>query len=264
MVELPGANFVHGTVPAGEFTLDYASAGPEQATATIVSFPGSAGLEMSTAKDVLAQRYRIIEINPPGWGGKNDLNRPMAQSEIGSVLAQAANTLVDGPYYLIGTSMGGANAIYAAAAHPQRVLGIILEGSMAPARPDDLSVAPPPPASEDNSGGPPEYPAPPPHKNKPWATEDFFRAQMANRFNMFRWVQPDILPEDALASVRANATPVLALVGDQDEILQPSQKEAFAQYLPHAQFQLVPEGWHDLQNTVPEAFVAFVDGFVQH
>jgi pimeloyl-ACP methyl ester carboxylesterase len=275
MVERPGSLFVMGSVPTGEFTLDYAVAGPVDAEATLVSFPGSAGLEMSTAKDALACVYRVVEINPPGWGGKDDLSREVDMQELGRLLVDAANKLVPGSYHILGTSMGGVNAIHAAALHPDRVRGLILEGSMAPARPEDL-WAPPPAIVDATAVGEPAYstadadastaaayPLPPFNPKKPWATEDFVREQMMNRLKMFRWVKLEMLPEAALASIQKADIPVMALLGEADEILKPTQQETFSKYLPDGVFELVPGGGHDLQNTAPEEFVRLVKDFVR-
>lgn len=270
VVELPGRKFISGTVSAGEFVLDYAEAGPPGAAVTLISFPGSAGIEMSTAKDRLSERHRVVEINPPGWGGRDDLQRRINMPELGAVLAEAANRLVEGPYYIIGTSMGGVNAIHAAEQHPARVLGLILEGGMAPATSGDLIVQAPNDedvaagrmgSSESESEGPQEYPLPPVDPRKPWADEKFIRTQMQNRFKMFAWVDLDMLPEAVLGRVSEQNTPIVALVGDDDEILRPSQRETFAQYLPAAEFRNIP-GAHDLQNTNPDEFVAIVEDFV--
>lgn len=262
MASLPGASFVRATSPAGEFILDYAHAGPEDSAVTIVSLPGSAGLEMSTAKDALARKYRVLEINPPGWGGKADLNRKMSMSEVGALLAEAVDHLVNGPHYLIGTSMGGVNALYVAASHPDRVRGIILEGSMAPARLEDLNG--PPEAAGENSGAEEsDYPLPPVHPKKPWATAEYIQEQMANRFSMMRWVDVEMLPEGALNAVRDAGIPVLALLGAHDEILRSSQRDAYATYLPQAQFHLIVDGHHDLQNTSADEFVSLVDDFIE-
>jgi pimeloyl-ACP methyl ester carboxylesterase len=258
MPELPGAAFRNDTVRAGEFTLDYAEAGPPDAQLTIVSLPGSAGLEMSVAKDRLAAEYRVIEINPPGWGGKTDLDRPMSQAELGELLAEAATSLVDGPFVVIGTSMGGTNALYLAAAVPDRVLGIVLEGSMAPAAIDDVLVQ----APTGQSGPPQDYPLPPVHPRKPWATHEFMKEQMGHRMAMMRWVAPDFEAASAVAAVRERGIPVLALVGDQDAILAPSVGKTVKQALPHADFRLVKDGEHDLQGTVPDTFVQLVSDFV--
>jgi pimeloyl-ACP methyl ester carboxylesterase len=258
MSELPGAAFRNDTVRAGEFTLDYAEAGPPGAPLTLVSLPGSAGLEMSVAKDRLAAGYRVIEINPPGWGGRTDLDRPMPQAEVGELLAEAATSLVDGPFVVIGTSMGGTNALYLAASVPDRVLGIVLEGSMAPAAMQDVRV----PAPTDRPGPPEDYPLPPVHPKKPWATHAYMKEQMGYRMAMMRWVAPDFEAASAVAAVRGRGIPVLALVGDQDAILAPSVGETVKQALPQAEFHLVADGEHDLQGTVPDAFVQLVRDFV--
>ncbi|MGW2890014.1 bifunctional 3-(3-hydroxy-phenyl)propionate/3-hydroxycinnamic acid hydroxylase [Streptomyces griseoruber] len=247
-VPRPGAAFTRATVPAAEFTLHYAEAAPTAALGTIVSLPGSAGLEMSTAKDRLAERYRVVEINPPGWGDQTDVSRPMSQSEIGALLAEAVAHLVDGPFVLLATSMGGANALHLAARIPDRVQGIILEASMAPSRPEDLRSLP--------TG------APVIHPNKPWATPGYVTHQMANRMRMIQQTPPDTDATEAIAVVRERGIPVLGLLGTDDEIMKPSQEETFRTVLPDGEFRLIPGGWHDLQNTTPEEFVDLVETFV--
>lgn len=62
----------------------------------------------------------------------------MHMEEIAALQAEAASRLADGPYYVIGTSMGGVAAIHLAAENPDRVQGIVLEGGMAPALVTDL------------------------------------------------------------------------------------------------------------------------------
>ncbi|KAL3460180.1 hypothetical protein BJX64DRAFT_290502 [Aspergillus heterothallicus] len=250
-VTLPGAGFVHKTVPAEEFTLHYAEAGPSNPAGTIVSLPGSAGLEMSTAKDQLAERYRVVEINPPGWGDHADVSRELPQSEIGVLLAEAVKQLVDGPFVLIATSMGGANALYLAEQIPERVRGIVLEGSMAPCRPQhDLY-----PLSTSQ---------PPIHPKKPWATPGYVAHQMANRMRMVQTTKPDMEAASAIAAVRERGIPVLGLLGSEDEVMKPSQKESFHTVLPSQEFEIIPDGRHDLQNTAPEEFVARVESFIKN
>lgn len=269
MVDRPGSQFAQAEVVVGEFTLDYVYAGPPDADVTVVSFPGSAGLEMSVAKDTLAQNFQVVEINPPGWSGKDDLARPMAMSELGELLGEAANQLVPRPYFLIGTSMGGTNAVYAAARNPERVRGLILEGSMSPSTPNDMRL-PPPVLPADANGdqvapepaGLPPYPLPPLNPKKPWATEEFVRDQMEKRFKMFRWVEPEMLPKAALKAVNQHQIPVLALLGDEDEVLKPSQQKTLVAHLPRAEFTLIAGGAHDLQNTAPGEFVATVKKFI--
>jgi pimeloyl-ACP methyl ester carboxylesterase len=268
VMEEPGKGFRIDAVQAGGFTLKYAEAGPSSPKATIVSLPGSGGLEMSTAKDILAQSYRVIELNPPGWGDQTDLDRPMAQSELGGILAEAIRKLVRGPYYLIGTSMGGANALFVAAIDPDNVLGIIHEGSMAPCRLDDMRLPPPTKEQMDAAYGGgsgaivPNYPVPPVHPRKPWATTAVMQISMRNRMRMMRLVPADFSCEVAVQAVRDHKIPLLALVGDQDGILKLSQADTYRAELPQTQFVAVPGGEHDLQNTTPEIFVSQVEDFM--
>jgi pimeloyl-ACP methyl ester carboxylesterase len=262
----PGKGFVAGHVEVRGFSIRYAEAGPRNAP-TIVSLPGSAGLEMSTAKDQLARTFHVIELQPPGWGDSPELTRPMEQSELGEILGEAANTLVRGRYHLLGTSMGGANALYLTARFPDRVKSLTLEGSMAPARLADLGT---PMIYRDQvrqmlaAGGPPGgYPAPPAHPNKPWATPEFTRAQMAARFRMMQWVQADTGAPPLFEKVRASNVPILAMVGDHDAILKLSLQQYYVETLPKARFVVVPGGEHDLQNTQPEFFAREVAAHVR-
>ena len=257
---LPGREFASGTVEAGGYTLDYAWAAPEQPEATIVSLPGSAGMEMSTAKDLLISRYQVLEINPPGWGARDDVDTHMHQSELGPILTEAVEQLVDGPFFMIGTSMGGPNALYVAAELPQRVHGIILEGSMVPSRPEDLHMPPPTPGDEGATEV--SYPKPAVDPRKPWATPEYVAQQMAVRMRMFRWIEPDLDGSAAVVAVRAGRVPVLGLLGDDDEVLAPTQERRFREEFPGADFHLVPTGRHDLQNTVPTVFVDLVSNFI--
>lgn len=174
-------------------------------------------------------------------------------------MAGEIDQLVNGPFFVLGTSMGGTNALYVASLLPDRVRGVILEGSMTPLLPEeDLRHVPSDePAPEDG-----EYPLPDPHPRKPWATAPFMAQQMANRFRMFKWVEPDLQGTSAIKTVAELRVPVLALLGDNDGILFPSQAQRFREQLPDAQFHLVPEGGHDLQNTAPEKFLTLVEGFI--
>ncbi|MGC4029798.1 MAG: alpha/beta hydrolase [Steroidobacteraceae bacterium] len=256
---VPGKAFETGVVEAGGYTLRYSVAGPSGAP-VIVSLPGSAGLEMSRAKDQLVDQFRIIEINPPGWGDDPELSAEMTQEEIGRILGEAANKLVEGRYHLIGTSMGGGNALWLAAHYPDRVKSILLEGGMAPTRESDLTsplittafvrqqrAAP----SQPNGG----YPTPPMDPAKPWATGEYNMKQMQNRFKMMSWVQCDIGDDALFAKIRASGIPVYGLLGDKDGIIKPTVQEYYAQVLPESKFMLVPGGGHDLQNTQTDVFV---------
>jgi len=276
-VQMPGQAFKDGYIEAGGFRLHYREAGRSDAP-VLISLPGSAGLEMSRAKDLLIGKYRIIEINPPGWGDDPELTREMEQEEIGKILGEAANKLVTGRYNVLGTSMGGGNALWLVYHHPQRVKSLVLEAGMAPLRPSDLAnplidraqvrkrleagqspVGPPPGPQPATSAA--AYPTPPVDPAKPWATREYTGKQMTERFRMMKWVQTDIGTEQLFAKVNAAGIPILALLGDKDNIIKPSVADYYRQVLPKARFVLIPGGSHDLQNSRTDAFVKEVTQF---
>lgn len=254
-----GAPFKRGVVASFGYEVPYAQAGSGD---VIISLPGSAGLEMSTAKDMLAGDFRVIELDPPGWGETQPLQAEMKQRQLAIILAEAVSALGVERYHLIGTSMGGTNAMWVAQQFPDRVRSLTLEGPMVFCRPEDLvnpdtsfidalrSGAPAPDVSA--------YPAPPPHPRKPWATADFFREQMRRRFKMM--AKTDFPGENGPLEVFARTTkiPTTLLLGTADEILNQCYGDRFKSMMPSATVISVEGAGHDIQNTAPETFVAAV------
>lgn len=253
---LPGKDFTRGVAASFGYEVPYAEAGKGE---TLVFLPGSAGLEMSTAKDMLAADFRVIELDPPGWGDTPQVAARMKQRQLAVILAEALDELGVEEYHLVGTSMGCTNAMWLACQFPGKVRSIVLEGPMLFYRPEDLVNPDEGPILALRNGAPPPdvsaYPAPPPHPNKPWATVEFFRDQMNKRFKMFRWTDH---PADNSEIERfANGTdiPITLALGTADEILKPGYADRFAEVVPSARVVMVEGGTHDLQNTAPEAFV---------
>jgi len=255
----PGAGFERGGVASFGYEVPYAQFGTGDA---IVFLPGSGGLEMSTAKDILAQCLHVIELDPPGWGETPALVAQMEQRQLAIVLADAIAALGLTRYHLVGTSMGGINAFWLAQQFRNRIQSITLEAPMLFCRPQDL-------VNPDESfilalrAGTPApnmsaYPAPPPHPRKPWATAEFFRHQMLNRFKMFRTTD---YPADNSALetfARETTIPLTILLGTQDEILNLSYAERFKAMAPSSRIDIIDGATHDIQNTAPEAFVAAI------
>ncbi len=254
----PGSKFQRKTIEAFGHNIVYAEAGKGE---VIISLPGSAGIEMSTAKDILAESYRVIEINPPGWSDDPQTNGVMRQRQIGIVVAEVAAELGISQYHLLGTSMGGGCAFWLLALYPERVKSISLEAPMLFTRDEDmvnpkgkkmiealLSGAPIPDVSA--------YPAPPAHPRKPWATADFFREQMRYRFKMMVKNDHDYDNSELRSYGKTLSVPCQLLFGSKDEILKQSFAEQFKAVVPSAKIIIIDEGTHDIQNTAPEAFAA--------
>jgi len=260
---LPGEPFVHRSIKVAGYALHYAEAGTGPA---VVSIPGSAGIEPSIAKDMLSVGHRVIEINPPGWGEVDDVVGTMELKTLAALMAEAIAMLVDEQFALIGTSMGGTTATWLAKQFPERVRALLLEGPELFVRPDDRRVTGAGGATiaEQVRRGVAEddlvYPQTPLHPRKFWATPGYNREQMRRRFRMFRHFTNHAV-EELRTSAPQMATPMLCLLGDEDEVIRTSVIDQWASCIPQAEVRIVLGGRHDLQNTQPEMFAETATDF---
>ena len=261
MATIPGSKFERGTVEVFGYQIPYAEAGSGE---VIVSLPGSAGLEMSTAKDALAESNRVIELEPPGWGETPEIAGEMQQRHLAIILAEAVAELGIDRYHLVGTSLGGNNAFWLASQFPERVATITLEGPMMFCPPEDLvnpfdivAAVKGGMTYDENA-----MPAPPAHPNKPWATADYFHEQMRRRFKMMKYLAH---PEDdgpLREFAKSTGIPTMLLLGTADELLKESYAQTFAEVMPSAAVRVIEGGTHDIQNSAPEAFVEAVSDLI--
>ncbi|MCU1415603.1 MAG: alpha/beta hydrolase fold protein [Microbacteriaceae bacterium] len=262
MSDRPGAGFERSSVEVfgHEVLISESGSGDD----VLVICPGSAGSDASWAKDILAGRLRVVELNGPGWGGTPPLQHRMDQRELAVIMAAAVEKLGVTRYHLHGASMGGVTVLWLAAQFPERVRTLSLEGDMNFVRPKDL-VSPENGAvlAEMVATNNPEgsgYPRAAPHPRKPWADDEYIRGQMRKRIPMMRML--DNSHQDELQQRMARfAVPTLVLLGDQDELLLPSHLDRWRELLPSVDTRLVVGGAHDIQNTEPEVLADALGGF---
>jgi pimeloyl-ACP methyl ester carboxylesterase len=272
---LPGKPFKEGYVDVDGYHLLYIDGG--KGPTVVVSFTGSGGLEMSTAKDMLAQRYRVIEINPPGWGPDSNTPRDSDMKKMARVFVHALDKLGVGKFHLIGTSAGCVHAMLAAEQYPDRVLSLTGEGGECFTRPEDRrqqtarAVAAQDAAragkgfDDDYSiwAGWPAYQWAP---NKWWQTPSYQARLMRRRYvrvntdggqnerEMMENTRADMIAQAATLKV-----PTVDFLGDRDEIMKMTVAQSWKKNMPQSRFVLVAGGTHDLQNSQPEQFVELLE-----
>lgn len=107
--------------------LDYASVtGPESAPTVVLLHPAGGTRHTWTPHvDALAAQYRVVTVDLPGHGA-----HPESTFDFERAVADVDRILdAEGPAILVGHSQGGYVAIRAAAAHADRVDGLLLAGS---------------------------------------------------------------------------------------------------------------------------------------
>lgn len=270
---LPGRMFKEGFVDTDGFKVRYVEAGkgPE----VIVSFPGSAGLELSTAKDILAsQGYRVIEVNPPGYGPDDIVKGKRDDKDMATVMLHALDHIGVKKFHLMATSGGCKHGLWVTELYPDRVLSFTSEAGECFTRPQDRlgdgrgltaremtanKAAFATGEFDDDAsiwGAWPQYQWAP---NKWWQTPAYQAKLMGRRVIHNAPYGTNIHEAEAKANAHDVKVPVTALVGDRDEIMNVNVGGAWKQYMPQSHFAIVAGATHDIQNSQPEAFVEIIE-----
>jgi pimeloyl-ACP methyl ester carboxylesterase len=260
---LPGKAFKEGFVDVAGFHIRYVEAG--KGPVTIIDIPGSGGLELSTAKDQLAQEYRVIELNPPGFGPDDAVATRQDNHDIATEFVQVIDKLGVKQFHLISTSAGCNIGMQMAQMIPDRVISMTFEGGECFTRDVDRrgqtarAVAAQRASNMGQGVFDSDYsiwqawPAYQWNENKWWQTPAYQARLMRRRYTK---VYPtNTHKEEMVAAAKNMKIPTVAMVGDRDEIMKISVAQAWKANMPQAKFVVVAGGTHDIQDTEPEQFV---------
>jgi pimeloyl-ACP methyl ester carboxylesterase len=202
---------------------------------------------------LLAQRYRVIAFEMPGFGASAENTRTQNQAELAQTMAAAATAMGLDRFNLMGTSFGGKTALYLAARAPERVAALVLE---APA-------AIRPPGGRPPSGTPEEMARmlfAHPERVPPLPSQDpAVVAQTARLTARLRGSDRDPELEALLPGL---ATPTLVLFGTLDRVIPSTMGRHYKALLPNCNLVLVYDAGHAIGTDRPEAFVEVVGDFL--
>jgi pimeloyl-ACP methyl ester carboxylesterase len=243
--------FREAYVEADGFRIRYVEAGDGPA---LVHLHGAGGQRINPAHKLLAQRYRVIAFEMPGFGTSTENMRTKDQAELAQTMAQAATALGLGSFNLMGTSFGARTALYLTAQAPERVAALVLE---APAAIRPAGATPP-------SGTPQEIArllyAHPERMPLPPAPDPAVQAQTARLLNRLRGPDRDPVLEALLPGI---TTPTLALFGTLDRLMPPELGRHYKAALPNCNLVLVYDAGHAIGTDRPEAMVEVVSDFLE-
>lgn len=248
-VRAPGAAFVERSIDAAGFTVRYLEAGDGP---VVLYLPGAGGPAMTFALDALAERFRMIVIELPGWGSQpNDV---ADFDGLAAQVAEIAAALGLERFHLMGTSFGGACALHFVTLHPEMVESLVLEG---PAKFREASSNPSTLEPEAFVRAFRSHPERVPHMSPPdpefmgrvWPTVERLMGDGA---------------DDGLAARLADVpTRTLVLFGRDDGLINPSNGPTLRRIMRNSSLQYVYDAAHDIQSDRPEAFADVVGDFFE-
>lgn len=118
----PSAAFKEGHVEAAGFRIQYLEAG--QGNPVVILDAMTWGV--SKLHDALAQTYRVVALELPRFGRSPANSRWQSARDLANTMAQAAATLVEDTYTLIGISFGANVALCQTLRAPDKVEALIL------------------------------------------------------------------------------------------------------------------------------------------
>ena len=245
-----GSAFVVRSVEAAGFTVRCWEAGEGT---PIVCLPGAGGPRLTRALDLLAERFRVLVIELPGWG-----DQPNDVADFDGLADQVADVIAAvglDAYHLLGTSLGAACALHLVTRHLERIISLTVE---APAKfrvgsrhPGEMSPEELTRAFRTHPERPPQMALPDPELIEGvWPMVD-------------RLMGTGEVDEAFLARLGATTTRTLILFGDSDGVINPQNGPILKAAMSNAVLLYVYDAAHDIQGDRPEAFADVVGDFVR-
>ena len=246
----PGAAFAEHHVEADGFRIRYLEAGRG---APLLHLHGAGGVRLSRAHDLLAERFRVIAFEAPGFGASPANQRSRSMAELAETLAQAAAALGLTRYNLMGTSFGGTLALWLAVQHPDCLDALVLE-SPAAIRPEGHvrpSVAPDQVAALLYAH---------PERQRPFRLDPAVLAKQEALVGRLRGPNRDPELESHLPGLQV---PTLVLFGTLDRMIPPAMGRLYREKLANGHLVLVYDAAHAIGADRPEAFTSLVSDFLE-
>lgn len=250
-VSLPGTAFVERYVEADGFHIRYLEAGSGP---VLVCLHGAGGLRLSRGFDLLAERYRVILFEMPGFGQSPVNERSMSAAELAGTLALAVAALGIERYNLWGHSFGGRLACWLAVQFPERIDALVLAAPAA-ILPEGypLPVATPEERRQRMFAHPERQPATP-------LPDPSLLAKHSALVQRVRGPRRD---PDLEARLAALEVPTLVLFGTEDRVIPSVMGREYRQLLPNCHLVLVYDAGHAIDADRPEAFASVVHDFLE-
>lgn len=242
--------YVQRSVEAAGFDVTYYEAGEG---APLVVLPSAGGPSLGPAYDALAEEFRVVMIELPGWGAQQ--NDVPDFDGLADQVAEVVSAIGIETFHLLGASLGGACALHLVTRHPDRVISLTL-ASPAKFREDSADPAELPPEDvvrafrNHPDRGLPMQPPDPQFMERVWPT-------------VMRLMGDGTVDPAFAERVSEVGTRTLVMFGRDDGVINPINGRTYRRLMSNCVLMYVYDAAHDLANDRPEAFVDVVRDFVR-
>jgi pimeloyl-ACP methyl ester carboxylesterase len=247
----PGAAFREGFVEADGFRIRYAEAGEG---APLVHLHGAGGLRLSRAHDLLAEKFRVIAFEMPGFGESPENTRTQTMAEMGLTMAHAAAALGLDQYNLWGISTGGAAALWLAVQAPEQLSALVLAAPSSIVPPGNQPAAGTPEQMARILYGHPERMPPMPARDP---------AMLRKQGALVGRLRATGGDPDLEARIRKVEVPTLVLWGTLDRLIPSEMGRIYKELMPNCHLVLVYDAGHLIDAERPEACAEVIGDFVE-
>jgi pimeloyl-ACP methyl ester carboxylesterase len=206
--------------------------------------------------DRLAEHYRVIAPDLPGFGRSGALGQPASYQAYADFLAGILDDLGIESAHVAGLSMGGGIALKFAASHPRRVRSLVL---MAPTGCPDVSL--PALACNRVSEFLEQLTSPGHNHGKGPVARAFLANVLAHPASLIATVRM-VASDNLMADAARIEAPTLLLWGDRDRTIPLRLAQQFAARLPHATLRVMTDTFHEMATTRPEDTAAIIHEFI--
>jgi 4,5:9,10-diseco-3-hydroxy-5,9,17-trioxoandrosta-1(10),2-diene-4-oate hydrolase len=241
--------FREGHIEADGFPIKYLEAG--QGSTVVILEAITWGI--SRLRDALAQKYRVVALELPGFGSSAANTRSSSVSDLAGTTVQAAAKLVPEKYTLMGTSFAANVALWHTLLAPDQVEALVLVSPTAllplgnPAVSDPGEQAKLLLAHPENSSG------------LPHVAPDI-AAKERELIQRLGGDTHDAEVESRLGEIQC---PTLVVFGSQDRLMAGEAGSIYRRDIPNCNVSIVYDAGHLIVAERPEALISTVADFVE-
>jgi pimeloyl-ACP methyl ester carboxylesterase len=249
-VTLVSTAFAEAYVDVDGFRIRYLEAG---SGAPLVALHGAGGVHLTGAHELLAERYRVIALEVPGFGNSVTNDRTQSYPELAATLTSAVRQLGIERFKLWGTSFGGRVALWLAIGAPEAVEALVLEAPAAIVPEDRMQ---PPGTPEELRRRLYAHPERQPVTPSPDPAVLAKQRKLVSRL-------PRPSRDETEAKLSGLNVPTLVVFGTQDAMISPVMGRIYRERMPNCNFVLVYDAGHEVGADRPEAFASLVSDFLE-